>query len=665
MPVSDETPAEIPVTPAEIPGVARPDAAVPGAVPPAVSVIVPVHNTLPYLDRSIGSVFAQTLGQDRIELIAVDDGSNDGSGAWLDEQAGRHPNLTVIHQPASGGAGKPRNVGLAHATGDYVFFLDSDDRLGTEALARLTQMADTYESDIVYGRIVGAEGRGAPIDLRTSNGQVSIFDSPVYWTLAAYKLFRRSFVEQHQLRFVEGRLLAEDLPFGIPALLHAKTVSILADYDCYYLYGREDDSNASRQDIDWTEHLDYIGTVLTDVAETVPPGPDRDKLMVRHFHGEILGAFGAPYLARDETGRRAMADAARPLVESYLTDRVLAALPPRLRLRAHCLRAGLTDELTAVIQADTEARPGLPHLDEDGRRYAAYPYFRDPERDIPDACYELTDHLVLRQQLTGRQWTGDVLRLHGTAELPGLDHTAVDVLLRGNGTEHHVTARCADGVWHADIDPATAADGGPLAAGVWGMKIAVTAYGAGGTAAPGLRRDAWLCPQDDDRTGLEPRIVGRGAAGPAVAALFLSEPHGHLHLDLDHEGRRRPLGGDLRGAAACTRFGRALVVARLTLPGCPADAGLELILFGGGQTLTLPTTVERSAGDRLAVRSVLRGAPPGTWRVALRVTTGELLRELPVRAGGAADAGTPLTLTVPKRPSPAAPLRRLRRRLGR
>ncbi|KAA6221567.1 glycosyltransferase [Streptomyces albofaciens JCM 4342] len=334
---------------------------------PAVSVVVPVHNTRRYLERCLGSVFGQSLGPDAVEVIAVDDGSDDGSGAWLDEAARTHPNLTVLHQPPSGGPGRPRNVGMDRARGRYLFFLDSDDHLGTEALERLTALADTYGSDIVYGRIVGAGGRGAPVDLRTTSPRVTPFDSPVYWTLAAYKLFRRSYVQERGLRFVEGRLRAEDLPFGIRALLGAETVSVLGDYDCYYLQGRDDDSNASRQDLDWVEHLGYIGTVLAEVADLVPPGPDRDTLMVRHFHGEILAQFAEPYLARDAAGRRAMAEAARPLVDAYLTDRVLAALPPRLRLRAQCLRRGAVEELTEVVRADTEGEPDPPPAEDDDR----------------------------------------------------------------------------------------------------------------------------------------------------------------------------------------------------------------------------------------------------------------------------------------------------------
>ncbi|MGW1376595.1 glycosyltransferase family 2 protein [Streptomyces sp. NPDC002446] len=498
-------------------------AAGPGGPPPTVSVVVPVHNTRRYLDRSLGSVFAQTLDQRRIQVIAVDDGSTDGSAQRLAEHARRHPNLTVLHQEASGGAGRPRNVGLAHATGEYLFFLDSDDHLGPEALARLTRMAQTHGSDIVYGRIVGADGRAAPVDLRTTAAAVTPFDSPVYWTLAAYKLFRRSFVEQHRLRFVEGRLLAEDLPFSITALLRATTVSVLADYDCYYLHGRPDDSNASRQDTDWCEYLDYISTVLAGVAAEVPPGPHRDTLMVRHFHGEILMPFAAPYLARTAAGRRAMAAAARPLVARYLTDRVQTALPPGLRLRAHCLRASLDDELTAVVRADTHTRPGPGHIDPDGRVHAAYPYFRDAARALPDACYDLTDRIVLRQRLTGCHWADGALQLHGTAALPHLDAGTAEILLHGSGGAYRLPAHYDGERWRAAVDPATAADGQPLPDGTWGLKIALTAHGADGPAGPALRREAWLVPETPEPPHGTPA---------AAATLFRSHPHGHLHLRL-------------------------------------------------------------------------------------------------------------------------------------
>ena len=124
--------------------------------PPDVTVVVPVYNTMPYLRRCLSSVLEQTIGLDRMEIIAVDDGSTDHSGRELDRLAGRYPTvLRVIHQPNSGGPAGPCNRALDMATGRYVFFLGADDQLGREALQRMVSAADAFGSDVVVGKVVG------------------------------------------------------------------------------------------------------------------------------------------------------------------------------------------------------------------------------------------------------------------------------------------------------------------------------------------------------------------------------------------------------------------------------------------------------------------------------------------------------------------------------
>src|SRR5690606_31202977 len=105
---------------------------------------------MPYLVECLASVEAQTIDPGRIEVIAVDDGSPDGTGEYLEEFAGRAPMpVTVVRQENSGGPSGPRNVGLARAAGRYVFFLDADDRLGPEALERMVALADRAGTDVV------------------------------------------------------------------------------------------------------------------------------------------------------------------------------------------------------------------------------------------------------------------------------------------------------------------------------------------------------------------------------------------------------------------------------------------------------------------------------------------------------------------------------------
>jgi len=98
-----------------------------------VSVIVPVYNPGSNIDQCISSLLGQSLPDDEYEVIFVDDGSTDETPARLDELAEAHANVRVEHIPNSGWPGRPRNVGIDLAQGEYVYFVDNDDRLGKEA----------------------------------------------------------------------------------------------------------------------------------------------------------------------------------------------------------------------------------------------------------------------------------------------------------------------------------------------------------------------------------------------------------------------------------------------------------------------------------------------------------------------------------------------------
>ena len=97
---------------------------------PKVSVVIPVYNTAPYLRQCLDSVLAQTLRE--IELICVDDGSTDGSAAILKEYASKstvsRTSINILTQD-NAGQSVARNVGTAHARGEYIYYLDSDDTL--------------------------------------------------------------------------------------------------------------------------------------------------------------------------------------------------------------------------------------------------------------------------------------------------------------------------------------------------------------------------------------------------------------------------------------------------------------------------------------------------------------------------------------------------------
>ena len=178
---------------------------------PRVSVIVPVYNAMPYLTGALESVLAQDLPE--LEIIAVNDGSTDGSGAELDRFAALDPRVQVLHQENSGWPGHPRNRGIERATGEYLFFMDADDTMAPHALRSMVELAERDSAkgpaDIVIPRFAGTGGRQVQsLYSRHPQGRISI--SRAMETLSPQKLFRRDFVERHGLTFPEEKVRLED-----------------------------------------------------------------------------------------------------------------------------------------------------------------------------------------------------------------------------------------------------------------------------------------------------------------------------------------------------------------------------------------------------------------------------------------------------------------------
>lgn len=113
---------------------------------PKISVVVPVYNAEKYLPLCLDSILAQTY--ENFEVICVDDGSTDGSGNVLDKYAAEDARINVIHQK-NGGVSAARNSGLKLASGDYIYFMDSDDFIRPEWFAYAVEVIAEYEPDCV------------------------------------------------------------------------------------------------------------------------------------------------------------------------------------------------------------------------------------------------------------------------------------------------------------------------------------------------------------------------------------------------------------------------------------------------------------------------------------------------------------------------------------
>ncbi|MFD0436114.1 MULTISPECIES: glycosyltransferase family 2 protein [Streptomyces] len=355
---------------------------------PDVTVIIGAYEAMPYLVECLASVEAQTIDPERIEVIAVDDGSTDGTGECLEEFAGRAPmQVTVIRQDNSGGPSGPRNVGLGKATGRYVFFLDADDRLGPEALERMVAMADRNGTDVVLGRIEGVN-RSAPKSMwgRTLD-RTDVFSSNIRFTLSAQKLFRRDLLTRHNMRFDESLWTGEDALFTMEAYLRADGVSVVADYTCYYLVGRDDGKHVTKSG-GYTLRFDSARALMNLIAEHLPAGDRRDLLMTRPLLITLLPQFGPKYAKDSEKVRRHKLELAKPLMDAFWTPGIARRMKVDERLRLHLVAEQRPELLLPVVEFVKAKKQPAALLEKKGRRvYLAYPHFRDAAAGIPDSVY--------------------------------------------------------------------------------------------------------------------------------------------------------------------------------------------------------------------------------------------------------------------------------------
>jgi glycosyltransferase involved in cell wall biosynthesis len=361
---------------------------------PDVSVVVAVYNTMPYLTECLTSLVGQTIGPDRMEIIAIDDGSTDGSGAELDRFAAAYPGLLrVIHQQNSGGPAGPSNRALDIATGRYVFFVGSDDYLGREALQRLVDGADATDSDIMLGRLVGANGRNVfQAIFARDRTDIDLLNSSLPWAMSNTKLFRRSLIEENGIRYPQELRTGSDQPFTLRAVLAARRISVLSGYEFYYAVRRTDASNITYK----TTPEDFIATteiIMDHAADLIPPGELRDTVLRRHFTWELGKLVRPVFLGYDRETQQHVQDGIRKLADTYLTDDLRRRLDVQKRIPLSVAQFGELDDLVAVIRH--QAEKGLGPLAADGDRvYAALPGFRDPRRAFPDDWYDITGSLT-------------------------------------------------------------------------------------------------------------------------------------------------------------------------------------------------------------------------------------------------------------------------------
>lgn len=214
-----------------------------------ISVIIPIYNVEKYICDCLNSVVQIKLFEE-CEIILIDDGSEDHSVEIAQKLADKYENIVLYHYRNSG-LSTARNHGIEHATGKYLFFLDSDDYLKLDYLYKLYQEAETFNCEIVFAGFskVEEDGTNERKIIRPVLNQNQTISGCQYLNLRMNTgdwhnevwcaLYQREFLEINHLKFDENIKLYEDILFTNTALLYAKKIRSIPVYGYMYRHHRK------------------------------------------------------------------------------------------------------------------------------------------------------------------------------------------------------------------------------------------------------------------------------------------------------------------------------------------------------------------------------------------------------------------------------------------
>ncbi|WP_313470425.1 glycosyltransferase [Lysinibacillus sp.] len=212
-----------------------------------VSVIVPVYNAEKYLEKCLTSICHQTLRD--IEIIMINDGSQDQSLSILQNFADLDKRITVLDLENSG-VSKARNIGIDHANGQFITFVDADDWLEVTMLEELYQACRLTGSNIAKCDLYWQEAEGSrqlqyPSNTYCTFSAIECLNKlfteigESHFGFASCKLYEKSFLDMHRLRFDEAMSFAEDTVFLTRAVIKNQSICYVPRQLYYYNVNNE------------------------------------------------------------------------------------------------------------------------------------------------------------------------------------------------------------------------------------------------------------------------------------------------------------------------------------------------------------------------------------------------------------------------------------------
>lgn len=300
-----------------------------------ISIVIPAYNCAGTIARCLASAFAQTYRN--IEVIAVDDGSTDGTGALLDTAAEKEARLIVLHQP-NGGVAAARNAGMRAACGTWLLTLDADDYIDPEMLAVMHGAARRADAGLcICGfRLVYEDGKTELREAETAfAGSRSELLNRMFLELydrqllnnQNNKLYRLELIRENGLFYDPSMQINEDLWFSLRYLALCGRVAVVRGAFLNYVQHREGESLVSRF------HENCVDTCFSvlSACDALLFGPEVSAEIRNAAHNRMLflicGYAGWQYYKTDDSGERLLANI-RKLCDTAAFQKLLLETRP-------------------------------------------------------------------------------------------------------------------------------------------------------------------------------------------------------------------------------------------------------------------------------------------------------------------------------------------------
>lgn len=402
---------------------------------PTLSVVVPSFNASDFIERCLRSILDQTDVD--LEVLVVDDGSNDDTVQAIADAAKGDERVTVLTGPNQGPAGA-RNRGVESAKGRYLTFADADDEVLPGAYSTLVDSLERTGSDIATGSYIriGKLGRSRPkLTARVHARQrlavrlddmPELLEEPVLWN----KVYRRDFWSRHVGR-MHGFANYEDQPPVYRALVAAAAIDVLTTdiYAWRLAEGRNTRSRRKAKLTDLHAKLEVI-EVLRSTLEHVSDHVLRQACAIwmgtdLAMHAEFLDTARKRF-------RKTLCKATKELKKLMPRD-AWKLIPAQERLFMWTVATGDLDEIEEILGTRAEETTAVPLELVDGRWHVAPTYLKRLKTEIPPRllkarAVDFNPFVVVRNV----RWVGDrEIEIHGCAYVPGVEPEDTEFKIQG------------------------------------------------------------------------------------------------------------------------------------------------------------------------------------------------------------------------------------------